>query len=155
MTGAPRILLVPVDGSKGAGRAAKLAATLAEGLNVPLRLVFAFPRDPVEMFGIPTETPRPEELKYFSPEAFGQLRDRSAEKAFNAAREAMGQTAAEVEQEVVSGDAAEAIIRHAEGVADPMIVIGSRGLSSFKELLLGSVSQRVLHHAHCPVTVVR
>jgi len=155
MSAAPRILLVPVDGSKGAGRAAKLAATLAEGLNVPLRLVFAFPKDPVDMFGIPTEAPRPEELKYFSPEAFGQLRDRSADKAFAAAREAMGETTVAVEQEVVAGDAAEAIIRHAEGVSDPMIVIGSRGLSGFKELLLGSVSQRVLHHAHCPVTVVR
>lgn len=155
MSTAPKILLVPVDGSKGAGKAAKFAATLAEGLNVPVRLLFAFPKDPVDMFGIPTEAPRPEELKYFSPDAFARLRDQSAEKAFTAAREAMGGTSASVEQEVLAGDAAEAILKHAGGASDPLIVIGSRGLSGFKEILLGSVSQRVLHHASCPVTVVR
>lgn len=155
MTAAPKILLVPVDGSKGAGNAARFAATLAEGLNVPLRLVFAFPKDPVDMFGIPTEAPRQDELKYFSPDAFARLRDQSAEKAFAAAREAMGSTSVSVEQEVVSGDAAEAILKHAQTASEPLIVIGSRGLSGFKELLLGSVSQRVLHHARCPVTVVR
>jgi len=155
MTDAPRIVLVPVDGSKGAGRAASFAATLAAGLDVPLRLLFAFPKDPVDMFGIPSESPRQEELKYFSPDAFAKLRDRSAEKAFASAREAMGNTTVTVEQEVLSGDPAEAILKHAATASVPLIVIGSRGLSSFKELLLGSVSQRVLHHARGPVTVVR
>jgi len=36
-----------------------------------------------------------------------------------------------------------------------LIIMGSRGLSPFKELLLGSVSFKVIHHARCPVMVVR
>jgi nucleotide-binding universal stress UspA family protein len=36
-----------------------------------------------------------------------------------------------------------------------LIVIGSRGLSGMKRLLMGSVSESVVRHAHCPVLVVR
>lgn len=154
MTAVPKILLVPVDGSEGSGKAASLAAHLAERLGVPLRLLFAFPEDAMEAFGLPV-TSTAQKYKYFSPEAFEQLRDQNAEQAFKAAREAMGEVAATVEQEVVTGIAAPAILEHASGVSDPMIVIGSRGLGRVAELVIGSVSQRILHHADCPVLVVR
>jgi nucleotide-binding universal stress UspA family protein len=42
---------------------------------------------------------------------------------------------------------------HASKGAD-LLVVGSRGLGGFKELLLGSVSQYCVHHASCPVVVV-
>jgi nucleotide-binding universal stress UspA family protein len=53
------------------------------------------------------------------------------------------------------GHAAEQIIRAAEEEEADLIVIGSRGLSEWKALLLGSVSDHVLHHAHCSVLIVR
>ncbi|MBY5268077.1 universal stress protein [Spiribacter salinus] len=155
MSKRPAIILVPVDGSDGANESAAYAAGLAEALNVPLRLLFAFPRDPVDMFGVPTEAPQRDELEYFSPDAFARLRDRSARQAFDAARHAIGQSQNSVEETILAGGPAEAIVEHAGQTTDPMIVIGSRGLSGFKEMLLGSVSQRVLHRAGCPVTVVR
>ncbi|MDR9414488.1 MAG: universal stress protein [Spiribacter sp.] len=155
MSKRPAIILVPVDGSDGANESAAYAAGLAEALNVPLRLLFAFPRDPVDMFGVPTEAPQRDELEYFSPDAFARLRDRSARQAFDAARQAIGQSQNSVEETILAGSPAEAIVEHAGQTTDPMIVIGSRGLSGFKEMLLGSVSQRVLHRAGCPVTVVR
>jgi len=36
-----------------------------------------------------------------------------------------------------------------------MIILGSRGLSNFEALLLGSVAYKVVHYAHCPVLIVR
>ena len=53
------------------------------------------------------------------------------------------------------GDAAEKILLVAKNKEVDTIVIGSRGLSTAKEFLLGSVSQKITHHAKCPVIIVR
>jgi len=58
-----------------------------------------------------------------------------------------------VTTEVHEGDASQVILDHSED-AD-MIVVGSRGLGGFSGVLLGSVSSRVVHHAKCPVVVIR
>ena len=54
---------------------------------------------------------------------------------------------------VVNDHAAAALIRAANGAL--MVVVGSRGLGGFREMLLGSVSQHVVHHAPCAVLIVR
>ncbi len=57
-----------------------------------------------------------------------------------------------IEARVVTGSAPDALLRAArEG---DLLVVGSRGLGGFKGLLLGSVSQQVVHHAPCPVVIV-
>jgi nucleotide-binding universal stress UspA family protein len=47
------------------------------------------------------------------------------------------------------------IVRAAEEENADLIVLGSRGMGGFQRLLMGSVSDGVLHHAHCPVLIVR
>jgi len=53
------------------------------------------------------------------------------------------------------GDPAEIIIDIANSKNYDLIIMGNRGMSAFKELLLGSVSLKVMHHARCPVMIVR
>jgi len=87
--------------------------------------------------------------------------DRAEEdKARQAAQEAVDSTIGElgaqpasVTVSAVSGQAAQALI-DASGEAD-LVVVGLRGTGGFADLLMGSVSSKVVHHAACPVVVVR
>jgi nucleotide-binding universal stress UspA family protein len=54
---------------------------------------------------------------------------------------------------LINDHAAPAMIESAAGAY--MVVVGARGIGGFKGLVLGSVSQHVVHHAPCPVLVVR
>jgi len=58
-------------------------------------------------------------------------------------------------RELIAGPPAEAIIKIAETRKCGLIVIGARGLGELTGLLVGSVSHRVVQHAHCPVMIVR
>ena len=60
-----------------------------------------------------------------------------------------------VTSDSIIGDPARVILEAAQSCDADLIVMGSRGLSEIKGLLLGSVSDKVLHHAEVPVTVVR
>ena len=64
-------------------------------------------------------------------------------------------TAAPVETVVRSGSPADEIVRQAEQSGAGIIVMGSRGWGELHAVLLGSVSERVLHTAHCPVLLAR
>lgn len=151
-----KVLLVPVDGSDGSLKALRIALNLARSLEVPVELLFSFPRNAIEMFGPPGEAPTQNQLQYMSEEAFSGLRNKSAERVWESAGkvlEASG-NGLSIRRVLLAGDPSESIIEHSESLDSPMILVGSRGLSRFKSLLLGSVSQRLVQHASCPVTVV-
>ena len=84
---------------------------------------------------------------------FDAFRDR-ARRVADEATETVGHVAPSVHCEavVLNGQPAEALLGVSED-AD-LVVVGSRGRGGFKRLMLGSVSDQVVHHAVCPVLVV-
>lgn len=56
---------------------------------------------------------------------------------------------------VLHGEPGQSLIRHANDHAFDLVVMGSRGLGSFKEMVLGSVSHKVARGVKCPVLIVK
>lgn len=61
----------------------------------------------------------------------------------------------DVETVLLEGDPVDRVVEFAEKNRPDLIVVGSRGLSTAGRFLLGSVSDGILHHAHCSVLVVK
>jgi nucleotide-binding universal stress UspA family protein len=135
-------ILLAVDGSEHAIRAAHIAAELARCHKASLRLVAAY--DPVPPYlGEPN----------FQIILDAQLKE--ADKYLARTLEILGEIPGEVKSEVLQGPPAEAILDVAKTRACDLIVMGSRGLGQFTGLLLGSQSQKVVQHADCPVLIVK
>ncbi len=75
--------------------------------------------------------------------------------ASNKIREFYADTALTVTSDVLFGSPDGRIVETAEEMGADLIVIGSHGYKQWERLLLGSVSDSVVHHAHCSVMVVR
>lgn len=72
----------------------------------------------------------------------------------NAEQDAKSEGLKQVSSSSLVGDAADAILEAADKHGADLIVMGHRGLGRMQEMLLGSVSQKVLHHAKCNVLIV-
>jgi len=135
-------IVVGVDASDHARRALDWAAAEASLRSATLVVVHAWH---VPVTAYPTFT-----MPLIDSDALQHVAEdtlRSVTEAF-AARE----SGVVLEQRVVEGPAAQALLHEAEDAA--MLVVGSRGHGGFAGLLLGSVSQQVVHHARCPVVIV-
>ena len=138
-------ILVPVDGSDNGTRAALFAVDLAKSYGVGIRLFYVFPAASVEIIG----------MAGMSRSDIDQAAQAAAQKAFDISHQALaGVTGVDIEQETSMGDPAEEVIRYTEDTPGVMVVLGRRGLSAMKSLLMGSVSDKVLRHTKAPVVVV-
>ena len=138
-------ILLASDGSDCALRAATAAGTLADKFKSRLTLINAFqPIPTIGPYGEILYTGQDDnytvEMKDYALARAGQILD-EMKVPFHSRQEI--------------GDPAAEIIRVAEAEGCDLIVVGSRGQGALKSLLLGSVSDHVVHHAHCPVLIVR
>ena len=78
-----------------------------------------------------------------------------AEETLVRAVQSLGRTDLDVETIAEPGDPAEAILRLAEQRGADLVVVGSKGMSGVGRFLLGSVPNKVSHHAPCSVLIVR
>jgi len=136
-------VLVPVDGSDSSKRALEMAIAVANAAHASLLVL-----EVIEEFG-----PLP---GYYEAAPAGKDRVKwIAEQRFEKVHPMLDELKGNWKRVVVEGYAADQICEIAAKEKVDMIVIGSRGLSPLGRFLLGSVSDRVVHHAPCSVTVVR
>jgi len=136
-------ILLAVDGSAHALHAAKVAGDLARTLMAEaVRVVVVYNNIP-SFLGEP------------NMQAVIDARLKEANEIMEAALKALGDTPTEPHTELIEGSPAEAIIEVANTRQSDLIVMGSRGMGTLVGLLLGSTSQKVVSHAHCPVLIVR
>jgi len=135
-------ILVAYDSSPHSRRALAKAVDVAQCSQAQVGLIYAY--DPVPAYlGEPY---------YEDAVSRAVLNGREMLKEVVAGLAEQGLT---VSVNVIQGPPAEAILKVAETEGYDLIVMGSRGLSAWQGLLLGSTSQRVLQHGQIPVLIVR
>ena len=143
-------ILVGTDGSDTASTAVRHAIGLALDLKAKLQVVSAYEPTAAEQRLLLERTQVPGDVEWtVNPRSdVLELLDRAASEARNAG-------VAEVETYARQGDAADAILDVAEEHAADLIVVGNKGMTGAKRFLLGSVPNKVSHHAPCSVLIVR
>ena len=139
-------IVVGVDGSEGAAAALEFAAEEAALRQARLRIVSAW-EVPIVAYTGGFAPPLDDETNQALRLGAQQVADGALATAKTL------QPSLEGEAVAVEGQPADVLLGQA--VDADLIVVGSHGRGGFASLLLGSVSQQVVHHATCPVVVVR
>jgi nucleotide-binding universal stress UspA family protein len=144
----PTTILLATDGSEEGKLATQAAIELSRDTNSELHVVYVLPT-PAQLTG----------HHLYSDEIRETLiggAEREAERFLKEQAERIESDGGKVsETHLRSGDPDKEILRTAESLGVGLIVVGSRGLGAISRALLGSVSDSVVRHAHCPVFVVR
>ena len=140
----PKRILLATDGSECAESAGLVAVDLANRSGAELHVVYAF--------------------EFVSPREFAgvALRMRSPSEGVKHAQSVLDEQVGRIEEMgggvadtlLLTGSPVDQILCAAEETDAGLVVVGRRGLSGVKRLLMGSVSEGVVHHARCPVLVV-
>jgi nucleotide-binding universal stress UspA family protein len=141
-------IVVGTDGSQTAGEAVRKAIELAKSLGASIELVSAY--EPVSNQRLREDARHvPEDMQWMvnpREEVDATLRE-AAERAQDE-----GLTVKTYARE---GDPADAILDVAEEQRADLIVVGNKGMTGAKRFLLGSVPNKVSHHAPCSVLIIR
>jgi nucleotide-binding universal stress UspA family protein len=143
-----KVIVVGTDGSDTAGQAVRQAIELASTVGASVGLVSAYAPVPEQRLR-EERREAPEDLQWaITPR---EDVDAMLEAAAEVAREA----GVEVNVYPRQGDPADAILDVAEEMSADLIVVGNKGMAGAKRFLLGSVPNRVSHHAPCSVLIIR
>ena len=172
-----KTILVPTDGSDHANKAVRIAGDLAGRYDADLVLLHVLLRGHLneglqhyaEVEGLAKGRPLSEAVAgipsaRFPVSIIPANADNSKEAVLNATAELVLRNAQEAAREhgakklrtlIEDGDPAQRILQRAAAEGADLIVMGSRGFSDLKGLIVGSVSHKVNHVAPCPVMTVR
>jgi nucleotide-binding universal stress UspA family protein len=141
-------IVVGTDGSETASTAVRQAVDLAKQINARIELVSAY--EPVSDQRLREErTEVPDDLQWMvNPR---EDVDATPQDAAEVAK----QEGVQVETFARQGDPADAILDVAEEQNADLIIVGNKGMTGAKRFLLGSVPNKVSHHAPCSVLIIR
>lgn len=140
-----KTILVPTDFSSHARTALEWAIGLAKTFDASIHLMHAY-HLPIAISG-PDQVALPRDF-------WSEIRDAAARKLDKSA-DLVVQAGLSVEQHLSQAQPSTAIVELADKIGADLIVIGTRGLSGLKHVMLGSVAERTVRHAPCPVLTVR
>jgi nucleotide-binding universal stress UspA family protein len=141
-------IVVGTDGSETAGHAVREAIELAKALGASIELVSAY--EPVSNQRLREEARQmPEDLQWMiNPRE-------DVDATLRAAADLVEAAGVSVKTYAREGDPADAILDVAEERDADLIVVGKKGMTGAKRFLLGSVPNKVSHHAPCSVLIIR
>ncbi len=141
-------IVVGTDGSDTAKQAVREAVELAKQVGASVDIVSAY--EPVSSQRLREESRQaPEDLQWMvNPRE-------DVDATLNEAKEEVKDSGVQVETFAREGDPADAILDVAEERGADLIVVGNKGMTGAKRFLLGSVPNKVSHHAPCSVLIVR
>ncbi|MEO9522199.1 MULTISPECIES: universal stress protein [Marinobacter] len=137
-------IVVACDGSEQSLSAAKLASDLAEAMGHPLKLLTVYPYAKSSVLVVAG----------VERGKIDEEREKHGQEVFGAARGVLGGQVEIREDILLNGDPAHEILEYMHNHPGAHLVLGRRGFSAVRSLLLGSVSEKVVRHATGPVTVV-
>jgi nucleotide-binding universal stress UspA family protein len=143
-----RSIVVGTDGSETAGKAVAAAVELAKLSGATLEIVSAY--EPVSGQRLR------EEARQVPPDLQWMVNRRAdVDATLREAAELAGEAGVATQTFAREGDPADAILDVAEELDADLIVVGNKGMTGAKRFLLGSVPNKVSHHAPCAVMIIR
>jgi nucleotide-binding universal stress UspA family protein len=140
-------IVVGIDGSDTAREAVRQATELARSVGARIALVSAY--EPVSDARLRESIVVPQDLHWIiNPRE-------DVEATLEQAAAEIREAGVEVEVFARQGDPADAILDVAEERGSDLIVVGNKGMTGAKRFLLGSVPNKVSHHAPCSVLIIR
>jgi nucleotide-binding universal stress UspA family protein len=138
-------ILVPVDGSDNSFRALEHAIFLSIKIQEAQITVLYIIEDPPTVY-------------IYSPKIMEKVRadyESAYTKILERSKELASKSGINIHTVLLEGDPASKIIGYSKIERFDVIIMGSRGMGKFKEMIVGSISNKVIHHAKCSVMLVR
>jgi nucleotide-binding universal stress UspA family protein len=136
-----KTILVPMDGSKNSFKALTKAIFLAKKCNSSITALYV----------LRTAFDNPNLI--YAPQSQNELKN--VDKFLTTAKNQVTKNSIKFKKEIVFGHEAKEVINFAQKGKFDLIVIGARGRGTIKQMLLGSVSNTIVHRSKIPVLVIK
>lgn len=141
-TGEYKSILVPFDGSEFSKKALEHACQLSKIDKAEIKVLYVIPR-------------YEEMIEFFKTESIKKSLAQEADRIINEAKKIASNHDLTADERILEGHVGEKIIETANKLKNDLIVMGSHGWKGVSKAIMGSITERVIMNASCPVLVVK